>query len=102
MACWLQPTRLAIGRRGTAAGHSIAGRHALPRARSHEALTENSLRTEARAGPITPRGEFRSVSARAVRDAVAEKLFGRAWRSWLRMARAACHRLDRRYRRAGR
>ena len=58
------------GRRESAAGQSIASRHALPRARSHEPFAKNPLRAETRPGPVAPRGYFRSVSARAVADAV--------------------------------
>ena len=65
-----------IARRESSACHGIARRHALPRRGGYQTFTQDSLWAYARAGPIAPRGEFRSIRARTVPEAVAEQFPG--------------------------
>ena len=66
-----------VGRRESSAGDRVARRHALPGGGGHQPFAQDSLRTDARPGPIPPRGKFRSIRARIVPNTVAEDVISR-------------------------
>src|SRR5580704_3162286 len=54
----------------------VYGENTLPGGGGHEALAENGLGRETRAGPVAPGGKFGGVKTRGILEAVGEEMAG--------------------------